>query len=171
VVAVNDLYTNDLSTLVQRLGQTLSAVGYKLVTAESCTGGGIAKICTEFAGSSAWFECGWVTYSNQSKQDLLGVSPQILFEHGAVSEATVMAMAQGALNRSQAQVAIAVSGIAGPDGGTASKPVGMVCIAVVIKARFAQAQTYYFQGQRAQVREQAIFEALQWVEHLLTQEP
>lgn len=158
---------SDLYRLAEQLGQVLSAAKYKLVTAESCTGGGIAKICTEVAGSSAWFDCAWVTYSNQSKHDLLGVSTQTLVEHGAVSEATVVEMTQGALQRAKAQVAIAVSGIAGPTGGTASKPVGTVCIAWLIAGQEAQAKTFYFQGDRSSIRDSAVAEALRCLLSLL----
>lgn len=158
---------NALYKLAEQLGQVLSAAEYRLVTAESCTGGGIAKICTEVAGSSAWFDCAWVTYSNQSKQDLLGVSAQTLLEHGAVSEATVVEMVQGALKRAKAQVAIAVSGIAGPTGGTVYKPVGTVCIAWLIFGQEVQAKTFYFQGDRSKIRDSAVAEALRYLLSLL----
>lgn len=157
----------DLYQLAEQLGQVLSASKYRLVTAESCTGGGIAKICTEVAGSSTWFDCGWVTYSNQSKQALLGVSAQTLIEQGAVSEATVIEMAQGALNRAKAQVAIAVSGIAGPTGGTELKPVGTVCIAWLIAGQNIQVKTFYFQGDRLSIRHSAVAEALHYLLFLL----
>lgn len=157
----------NVSLLAAQLGQVLVASDYRLVTAESCTGGGIATICTELAGSSAWFDCGWVTYSNQSKQRLLGVSAQTLLEQGAVSEAVVVEMAQGALNHSNAQVAIAVSGIAGPTGGTEYKPVGTVCIAWLISGQDIQVKTFYFQGDRLSIRHAAVAESLRYLLSLL----
>lgn len=152
--------TVNLYVLAEQVGQILSAAGYKLATAESCTGGGIAQVCTEVAGSSAWFDCAWVTYSNESKQALLDVSAQTLLEQGAVSEAVVTEMVQGALKHSRAQVVIAVSGIAGPTGGSVSKPVGMVCIAWLIKGQGIRSKIFYFQGDRTEIRNQAIAESL-----------
>lgn len=115
--------------LTERLAETMLLNRYKLVTAESCTGGGIAQIVTSLAGSSHWFERGFVTYSNESKQELLQVSPDTLTRFGAVSEECAAAMALGALNNSHADIAVSVTGIAGPDGGSADKPVGTVCFA------------------------------------------
>ncbi|MEZ5498611.1 MAG: nicotinamide-nucleotide amidohydrolase family protein [Steroidobacteraceae bacterium] len=119
-----------LAGAVQELAARLRARGARLVTAESCTGGWIAKACTDLAGSSQWFECGYVTYSNAAKTRDLGVAAEILAQHGAVSGAVVDAMLAGALSRSGAAVGIAVSGVAGPDGGSADKPVGTVWFAV-----------------------------------------
>src|SRR5215471_10326834 len=121
----------ELSELVERVAHWALEAKYRLVTAESCTGGWIAKAFTDLAGSSRWFECGYVTYSNEAKIRDLGVSPRTLTEHGAVSEPTVREMAAGALRVSGADVSIAVSGIAGPDGGSAEKPVGTVWFCVV----------------------------------------
>lgn len=121
---------SELFDLATRVGQRLLAQRRRLATAESCTGGWIAKALTDVAGSSQWFECGYVTYSNAAKVRDLGVSPQTLEAHGAVSEQTVREMAAGALRVSRADVAVAVSGIAGPDGGVPGKPVGTVWFAV-----------------------------------------
>ena len=118
-----------MDMLAAQVGGALKAHGLMLATAESCTGGGVAQAVTAIAGSSAWFERGFVTYSNQSKQQMLGVTEATLIGHGAVSEATVRAMVAGALQHGAAQVALAVSGIAGPDGGTPDKPVGTVWFA------------------------------------------
>jgi nicotinamide-nucleotide amidase len=118
-----------LLPLSEQVGRALQARGWMLATAESCTGGGIAAAITDIAGSSAWFDRGFVTYSNEAKHDLLGVSIEVINHHGAVSEATVRAMAEGALTRSRARVSVAVSGIAGPGGGSADKPVGLVWFA------------------------------------------
>lgn len=115
-----------MDVLAAQVGGLLKAHGLKLVTAESCTGGGVAQAITDVAGSSAWFERGFITYSDLSKQQMLGVSEATLSQHGAVSEAVVREMVAGALANSAAQVALAVSGIAGPDGGTPDKPVGTV---------------------------------------------
>ena len=156
-----------LYVLVEHLGNRLQQAELCLVTAESCTGGGVAKLCTEIAGSSAWFDSGFVVYSNASKQHLLGVTEQTIEQYGAVSEAVVLEMARGALKRSNAQVALAVSGIAGPGGGSAYKPVGTVCIACVIEDKAEWVQTFYFQGDRVKVREQAIFESIMSVLALL----
>jgi nicotinamide-nucleotide amidase len=121
---------NELSELVARVARWALGAKYRIVTAESCTGGWIAKVFTDAAGSSRWFECGYVTYSNEAKARDLGVSWRTLKEHGAVSEPTVREMAAGALRATGADVSIAVSGIAGPDGGSAEKPVGTVWFCV-----------------------------------------
>ena len=141
--------------------------GLTLATAESCTGGGVAQAITDVAGSSAWFERGFVTYSNLSKQQMLGVRESTLRQHGAVSEMTVREMVAGALQHSAAQVALAVSGIAGPDGGTAEKPVGTVWFAWGLKNGETHAQRHHLDGNRAKVRGQAVKIALQGVINLL----
>ncbi len=138
-----------------------------LACAESCTGGGVAAAITEAAGSSAWFDRGFVTYSNLSKQQMLGVSEFTLFEYGAVSEAVVREMVAGALHTSMAGVALAVSGIAGPGGGTFEKPVGTVWFAWGLKDATVYAQCHLFAGDRAQVRAQAVTVALSGVLDLL----
>lgn len=158
---------NTLLTLSSQVGEALLARGWQLATAESCTGGAIAAAITDIAGSSQWFERGFVTYSNQAKQDMLGVRVDTLQVSGAVSEATVTEMACGALAQSQAQLAVAVSGIAGPAGGSADKPVGTVCLAWAVVDRKTVSQTRviteHFTGDRAAVREQTVVCALQGV--------
>lgn len=151
-----------LEVLAAEVGRVLQVRGWMLATAESCTGGWIAEVITAVAGSSAWFDCGFVTYSNTAKERLLGVASATLVEHGAVSEATVRAMAQGALVRSQAQIAVAVSGIAGPGRGRAEKPVGTVWIAWA-STTAAQAACYRFAGDRVAVRACAVEQALRGV--------
>ena len=132
-----------------------------LATAESCTGGWVAKVITQVSGSSQWFDRGFVTYSNIAKQEMLAVSAETLQQHGAVSEATVREMAVGALRHSHAQVALAISGIAGPGGGTADKPVGMVCFAWATADGPVTAATHRFQGNRDSIRRQAVLTALE----------
>jgi nicotinamide-nucleotide amidase len=158
-----------MDILAAQAGGALKAHGLMLATAESCTGGGVAQAITEVAGSSAWFERGFVTYSNQSKQQMLDVAEATLMQHGAVSEATVREMVAGALQHSAAQVALAVSGIAGPDGGTADKPVGTVWFAWGIKHGATHAQLHLISGNRAAVRAQSVRIALQGVLDLLEQ--
>jgi len=158
-----------MDVLAAQVGGALKAHGLMLATAESCTGGGVAQAITAIAGSSAWFERGFITYSNQSKQQMLGVTEATLIGHGAVSEATVRAMVAGALEHSAAQVALAVSGIAGPDGGTPDKPVGTVWFAWGLKNGVTHAQRHQFRGDRAEVRAQAVRIALQGVLELLQQ--
>ncbi len=158
-----------MEILAAQVGALLKSHGMMLATAESCTGGGVAQAITEVAGSSAWFERGFVTYSNLSKQQMLGVREATLRQHGAVSEMTVREMVSGALQHSAAQVALSVSGIAGPDGGTADKPVGTVWFAWGVKNGETSAQRYQLSGNRAEVREQAVRIALQGVIDLLNQ--
>lgn len=131
-----------------------------LATAESCTGGLMAAVCTELAGSSAWFERGFVTYSNQAKMDLLGVAATTLAVHGAVSEAVARAMAEGALARAPVQAAVAVTGIAGPSGGSPDKPVGTVWLAWASSGSETVAQRVQLDGDRSQVRQQTVELAL-----------
>ena len=155
-----------MDALAQKLGARLKGAGAKLVTAESCTGGWAAQVVTAVAGSSAWFECGFVTYSNQAKRELLGVREDTLQKHGAVSEQTAREMAQGALSRSRGTVAVAVTGVAGPGGGSAEKPVGMVCFAWA-SARSLRSETQQFSGDRESVRRQSVIRALEGVlQHL-----
>ncbi len=156
-----------LQALAGRVGERLQARGLFLATAESCTGGWIAKVITDVPGASGWFERGFVTYTNQAKTEMLGV-PTIFFErHGAVSLPVVMAMAGGALVHSHAQVAVAVSGIAGPSGGTPEKPVGTVCFGWAWGDHFRWADRQHFQGDREAIRRQAVVWALQGIEALL----
>jgi nicotinamide-nucleotide amidase len=149
-------------SLSAEVGKQLKLKGVYLATAESCTGGGIAQIITEIAGSSAWFERGFITYSNASKQELLDVPAHILNNFGAVSEQTVLAMAKGALAHSSAHISVAVSGIAGPDGGTVEKPIGTVWIAWAMRER-AIARCFQFEGDRYAIRQQTIEQALQGI--------
>ena len=156
----------DFDALAARVAAALEQSGAVLATAESCTGGGIAQVVTSRAGSSAWFDRGYVTYSNEAKQDMLGVPGTVLEVHGAVSEPVVSEMARGAL-RGSATVAVAVSGIAGPGGATPGKPVGTVCIAWAKRGAPARTVTRQYPGGRAAVREQAIVEALEGVIDML----
>ncbi|MBT0963154.1 CinA family protein [Denitromonas iodatirespirans] len=151
----------ELDALAQRTGQWLLDRQWRLVTAESCTGGWIAQALTAIAGSSDWFDSGWVTYSNAAKMRQLGVPTTLLDSVGAVSEPVVAAMAAGALAHSDAQVAIAVSGIAGPTGGRPGKPVGTVCFAWAQPAQAPVTETRQFAGDRESVRRQAVIHALQ----------
>lgn len=154
----------ELESLAERVGQALACKGWMLATAESCTGGWIAQVSTAIAGSSGWFERGFVTYSNAAKQEMLGVRAETLRQHGAVSEATVREMAAGALAMSRAQVAVAVSGIAGPGGGSAEKPVGTVWIAWAVAAGAGVVATrYHFAGDRQAVRELTVQQAMEGV--------
>lgn len=151
-----------LTRLAQRLGHALSARGLLATTAESCTGGGVAYAITDIAGSSAWFERSFVTYSNTAKTEMLGVPAGLIAEQGAVSEAVVQAMAKGACAHSHAQLSVAISGIAGPDGGTPDKPVGTVWLAWYLQpANRLTSRCLQLAGDRAQVRQQAIAAALE----------
>ena len=156
-----------MDILAAQVGGALKAHGLMLATAESCTGGGVAHAITDVAGSSAWFERGFITYSNIAKQQMLGVSEATLVQHGAVSEAVVREMVAGALQHSAAQVALAVSGIAGPEGGTPEKPVGTVWFAWGIKHGATHAQRYQINGNRAEVRARSVRIVLQGVIDLL----
>lgn len=149
-----------LEALAARLGAALTARGWMLATAESCTGGWAAQAITAIAGSSTWFDRGFVTYSNTAKCELLGVSVDTLAVHGAVSEPTVREMALGALAHSRAQAAFAISGIAGPGGGTPEKPVGTVCFAWALKGGPVEAATCRFDGDRRSIRAQSVAHAL-----------
>jgi nicotinamide-nucleotide amidase len=149
-----------LAALAAELGQRLQARGWTCTTAESCTGGLVAGAITAIAGSSAWFGRGYVTYSNDAKHEELGVPSEVLAAQGAVSEATARALATGALDRSGADLAVAVTGIAGPSGGSPAKPVGMVCFAWARRDGPAEAETRHFAGDRAGVREASVEVAL-----------
>lgn len=152
----------DPVVLAQRLGEALLAQGEMVTTAESCTGGGVSQAITEVAGSSRWFERGFVTYGNQAKQEMLGVRAATLNRYGAVSEACVREMVAGALQGSRAQVAVAVSGIAGPTGGDSpEKPVGLVWFAWARKGHTTRVQCAQYSGDRHQIRGQAVVMALE----------
>ena len=149
-----------LYDLAEKAGRALKARGLMLVTAESCTGGWIAEAVTAVPGSSEWFERGFVTYTYISKREMLGVRGDTLERHGAVSEPVVLEMVSGAIEASHAQVGVAVSGVAGPSGGTPEKPVGTVCFAWAIKNGASRAETRYFAGDREAVRRQSVMHAL-----------
>jgi nicotinamide-nucleotide amidase len=151
---------SSINSIAQQVGEALRRIDKKLTVAESCTGGGIAESITSVAGSSQWFEYGYITYSNKAKIKLLGVEQQTLDTCGAVSEEVVEQMAGGALKSSDADYAIAVSGIAGPDGGTAEKPVGTVWICW-ITPEITRVEKYQLQGDRQAVRDQVIKISLQ----------
>lgn len=149
-----------MSALAEQVGKFLAAHQYVLATAESCTGGWVAQEITAIAGSSAWFDSGFVTYSNKAKMRMLGVSEHALSKWGAVSEAVVLEMVRGAIQQSAANVAIAISGVAGPGGGSIEKPVGTVWIAWSVAGR-ESASCYSFSGDRKSVRSQALQVALE----------
>lgn len=154
-------------TLVERLAESLLRNNERLVTTESCTGGGLAYLLTSVAGSSRWFERGFVTYSNHSKRQMLAVPEATLEQFGAVSEETAAAMAEGALEHAPAEISVSITGIAGPDGGTPAKPVGMVCFGWSRRGDQTRTATVSFTGDRQQVREQAVLMALQGLLDLL----
>lgn len=149
-----------LATLAAALAAELKAHGRRLATAESCTGGWIAKVCTDLAGSSDWFERGYVSYSNDSKQELLGVRPADIHRFGAVSEEVAMAMANGARERAGVDYALSVSGVAGPGGGSPDKPVGTVCFAWAMSDEGGETETLLFAGDRDDIRRQTVVHAL-----------
>lgn len=152
---------SELFQLSEKVGQALKAQGATVTVAESCTGGWIAKTLTDVAGSSAWFERGFVTYSNEAKSQMIGVSAVTLEQHGAVSEPVVVEMAVGALRAARASYAVSVSGIAGPDGGSDEKPVGTVWFGVASATGQGVTQRECFAGDRESVRRQATAFALQ----------
>ena len=149
-----------MTAMAQQLAGLLLERHWQMATAESCTGGMIAAACTDLAGSSSWFERGFVTYSNAAKHDSLGVPQDLIAQHGAVSEAVARAMAQGALAHSQAQVAVAVTGVAGPTGGSAAKPVGTVWFGFASPAGVVT-ETRCFAGDRAAVRQDTVAHAFE----------
>lgn len=149
-----------LRALAERVGEALATRHLTLATAESCTGGLAAAVVTSVPGSSAWFERGFVTYSNAAKQEMLQVDPATLAEHGAVSEATVREMAEGAIAASRAQTSLAISGVAGPGGGSAVKPVGLVCLAWSLAGGETRSRCLVCDGDREAVRRGAVAAAL-----------
>jgi nicotinamide-nucleotide amidase len=166
---MNKLLDADLATQwVAPLADALRVRGWRLATAESCTGGLIAAACTALAGSSDWFERGFVTYSNAAKTEQLGVEVQLIAQHGAVSEPVVRAMAEGALTHSAADIAVAITGIAGPAGGTADKPVGLVWMAIAQRGAATQAERLQLNGDRATVRAATAELALQRLQSAAT---
>ncbi|ELM0386231.1 nicotinamide-nucleotide amidase [Escherichia coli] len=152
---------SELMQLSEQVGQALKARGATVTTAESCTGGWVAKVITDIAGSSAWFERGFVTYSNEAKAQMIGVREETLAQHGAVSEPVVVEMAIGALKAARADYAVSISGIAGPDGGSEEKPVGAVWFAFATARGEGITRRECFSGDRDAVRRQATAYALQ----------
>lgn len=157
----------ELDALAHAIGNRLLSARQMLVTAESCTGGWIAKAVTDVPGSSGWFDCGLAAYSYEAKQALLGVRPQTLETHGAVSRETVVEMVSGALVHSGATIAVAVTGIAGPGGGIEDKPVGTVWIAWKRRGGYPRAELFHFEGDRDAVRRQTVAAALRGLEQQL----
>jgi nicotinamide-nucleotide amidase len=149
-----------LEALAARLGEALKARRMMIATAESCTGGWIGEVLTAIAGSSTYYDRGFITYSNQAKQEVLGVAPETLKQYGAVSEETARAMAAGAIVHSRADVAVSVSGVAGPGGGSAHNPVGTVCFGWTIGNEVPQSARRHFDGDRESVRRQSVAFAL-----------
>lgn len=165
-VASSGTTASDVPALTAHLAGLLQGQGWQMATAESCTGGMIAAACTDLAGSSAWFERGFVTYSNAAKTELLGVDAALIAQRGAVSEAVVCAMVQGAIRHSRAQVAVAVTGVAGPSGGSADKPVGTVWFGWATPSGVVT-QMQRFDGERAAVRQATVRHALARLVELL----
>ena len=155
----NDL-SNDIEELVKQLAAKLTEKGWMLATAESCTGGMIAAACTDLAGSSQWFDRGFVTYSNEAKTEMLGVPAELIARHGAVSEEVVRAMAEGAIRHSRAEVSVAVTGIAGPGGGSVEKPVGTVWVGWCVDGS-TLTDCLHLDGGRASIRTATLIHALQ----------
>ncbi|MBI4195376.1 MAG: CinA family protein [Betaproteobacteria bacterium] len=153
----------ELYELAEQVGHALKSRRLMLATAESCTGGWVSQAITMVPGSSSWFERGFVTYTYISKREMLGVEDATLGAHGAVSEPTVREMVKGALERSHAQVAVAVSGTAGPSGGTPEKPVGTICFAWSLKGGAIESETQHFVGDRDAVRKQSVAHALKGI--------
>lgn len=168
--AIDDLTAPMTAQLTSQLAQLLLARGLMLCTAESCTGGLIAAACTDRAGSSVWFERGFVSYSNASKTDLLGVPEDLIARHGAVSQEVARAMAAGALAHSQAQLSVAVTGVAGPGGGSADKPVGTVWLAWAMGSQ-VRTECQHFEGNREAVRQATVVHALQGLIEMLQVRP
>jgi len=161
----------DLVTLADHLGHGLKQAGRSLATAESCTGGWLGAVLTSIPGSSLWYERGFISYSNMAKREMLGVKTEILARNGAVSEPTARAMAEGALAHSHADMTVAITGIAGPGGGTPEKPVGTVCFAWAARKQPTQSRTERFNGDREGIRRQAIKTALEGLSTLLSSLP
>jgi nicotinamide-nucleotide amidase len=150
----------ELRNLAEQLGECLTAKGIKMASAESCTGGWLAKVITDIPGSSAWFTASVVSYSNDAKQSLLGVSADTLSEFGAVSGETVLEMTEGLFSYTDANVAVSISGIAGPDGGSEDKPVGLVWLSWGKRGKAVFANSFHFEGGREDVRSQSVKQAI-----------
>jgi nicotinamide-nucleotide amidase len=158
---------DDLTQLSVKVGALLTEKNLLLATAESCTGGGVAQAVTEISGSSGWFECGFITYSNSSKSELLNISPALIAQHGSVSEEIAAAMAEGALANCEAHVALSTTGIAGPLGAVPGKPVGTICFAWSMNGK-THTERLLFSGDRISVREQSVVHALKGLLHFLS---
>jgi len=163
--------TTRATDLARAVGDAAKARGLRIVTAESCTGGLVAGAITDIAGSSDWFDRGVVSYSNDAKRELLGVAESTLATQGAVSEAVAAEMASGAVRSSRADVAVAITGVAGPGGGTAAKPVGMVCFAWASRRGDVRTETRHFPGDRAAVRGLSVERALEGLLEVMQQNP
>jgi len=161
----------ELHQLAHELGGMLLARGWMVATAESCTGGWVGQLLTAIPGSSAWYERGFITYANAAKQEMLGVSAEILETHGAVSEETASAMAAGALAHSHAQATLAISGIAGPGGGTPQKPVGLVCYGWALADGTRMSSTCRLDGDREEIRSRAVAAAMRGLIELMGGKP
>ena len=157
----------ELHQLAAELGDKLIARGWMLATAESCTGGWAGQLLTSLPGSSQWYERGFITYANAAKIEMLGVPPEVIDEHGAVSEETASAMAAGALAHSHAQATLAISGIAGPGGGTPQKPVGLVCYGWALEDGTVMSSTCRLDGDREEIRARAVAAAMRGLIELL----
>lgn len=149
-----------LDRMIEELAVQAKSKQMRVATAESCTGGWVAQELTALAGSSIWFDCGFVTYSNEAKQRMLGVTADLIISNGAVSEPVVVAMAKGAVERSSAELSVAISGVAGPGGGSPDKPVGTVWLAWYLKGSEVESCCYQFEGDRSEVRQQAVEQAI-----------
>lgn len=156
-----------MTSILEKVSKKLKKNNLSLVTAESCTGGWVAKLITDLAGSSAIFDRGFVTYSNAAKQDMLNVSATVLDSFGAVSEEVAFEMVDGAINNSQADIALSITGVAGPGGGTKEKPVGMVCFGWLKRGDEPRTETVYFEGDRGLVRQQSVEYSLNGVIKLI----
>ena len=157
----------ELHQLAAELGEKLCARGWMLATAESCTGGWVGQLITSLPGSSQWYERGFITYANAAKIEMLGVPAEVIDEHGAVSEETASAMAAGALAHSHAQATLAISGIAGPGGGTPQKPVGLVCYGWALEDGTVMSSTCRLDGDREEIRSRAVAAAMRGLIELL----
>lgn len=157
--------------LAEKLGEHLLRQGLRCAVAESCTGGSLAAAITDVPGSSQWFDCGFITYSNESKQQLLGVSPTVIASEGAVSEAVVRAMAEGVLTHSRADMSVSISGVAGPDGGSEEKPVGTVWIAWASHSQLTAVHKFLFAGDRFAIRVQAVQASVEGLIQFIYEKP
>jgi nicotinamide-nucleotide amidase len=162
---------NELIMLAGQLGQALKRAGLLVATAESCTGGWLGAVLTAVPGSSHWYDRGFVTYTNTAKREMLGVKTETLTRSGAVSEPTARAMAEGALAASHAGLVVAITGIAGPGGGTPEKPVGTVCFAWAGRKLDTRSTTHHFHGDREAIRRQAVKTALEGLQQLVESLP